>query len=93
MNKELKKYFNHLGQSIMFWTIAMFLWGLFRFYGLMEMEGVSVNNSLFREAMQIKYILRLFTFSGIVIGLVFANIEFFFEKYTSNKITLGLKPL
>lgn len=89
MNKELKKYFNQIMQSIIFWTIAMLLWGLFRFYGIMEMDGIEVTNP-YKEAMQINYVLRLFLLSGVLVGFIFANIDYIFEKYTSKKITLGL---
>ncbi len=90
MHKELKRYLRNLWQSVIFWTLALFLWGLLRFYGLADMEGIHID-AKFQEAMQINFLLRFFTFAGILVGIIFANIEFFFEKYSSNKLTLGLR--
>ncbi len=90
VNKKLKGYLNHLWQSVVFWTIAMLLWGLFRFYGLESMDGIIVDTG-FNEALQMKNLLRLFAFSGLLIGLIFANIELLFERFTSHKISIGLK--
>ena len=90
MNKELKRYFRTLWQSVIFWTMALFLWGIFRFYGLGETDGVHIDPD-FQEPMKIQNLLRLFTFAGILVGLIFANIEFFFDKYTSHKLSMGLR--
>ena len=68
------------------------LWGLFRFYGLNDMDGISVAPN-FQEAMEAANTLRLFFVSGVLSGIVFGNIEFFFEKKVSNKLALGLRIL
>ncbi len=92
MNKELRKYLKYVSQSVVFWAIVLFLWGMFRFYGLDTMEGIQIDED-FKEVMQMKNLLRLFTVSGALIGFVFATIEFFFEKFTSNRVPIGVSTL
>lgn len=92
MNKKIKAYFLHIWRSVIFWAIALTLWCLFRFYGLGEIEGVTVSSN-YQESMQIQNIIRLFFVAGVLSGIVFGNIEFIFEKYVSNKLAIGLRTL
>jgi adenylate cyclase len=92
MIKKIKIYFLHIWYSILFWAIALMLWSLFRFYGIATLEGITVSSN-FSELMKVENLLRLFLFSGIIFGFVLGNIEYFFEKYVSNKIAIGLRIL
>ena len=92
MGKGLTKYFTHLWQSILFWAIAMFLLGIFRFYGIDSEEGILINTG-FEDTFNPANILPMFVLTGSLIGIMFASIEFLFEKYSSKRIPLGLNLL
>ena len=77
---------------MVFWAVAMGLYCSFRFYGLSEINGISVASE-FQEPLEFKNIVRLFIFSGLLVGFVFANFELLFEKYSSKRTSIGLSML
>ena len=84
-NKNLKKLFKQLGQSVVFWMIAMALFAIFRYYGLVEEEGIFTPPEYdFSRA------LSMFTLFGLFIGVVSAFIEFVLDKYLSKRASIGL---
>ncbi|UOY07868.1 adenylate/guanylate cyclase domain-containing protein [Muricauda sp. SCSIO 64092] len=84
-NKDLKKLLKQLGQSIVFWMIAMALFAIFRYYGLAEEEGIFTPAEYsFSRA------LSMFTLFGLLIGVVGAFIEFVLDKYLSKRVSIGL---
>lgn len=89
MNKTIQLFLNHLWQSILFWTFAMVLWGMFRFYGLESEQGVTISADV-RDGLQMKNILPLFALSGFLMGILYATIEFAFEKYNFQRRSIGL---
>ncbi|MEP2935443.1 MAG: adenylate/guanylate cyclase domain-containing protein [Gilvibacter sp.] len=89
MNKSLKNYVKQVFKSLVFWAIAMGLYCLFRFYGLPQVAGINIDSD-YREAMEFTNIVRLFIFSGVLVGFVFANIEYFFEKFASKRASIAL---
>lgn len=92
MGKGYIKYFTNLWQSVVFWAIAMFLLGIFRFYGIDSEEGILINTG-FEDTFDPANIHPMFVLTGSLIGIMFASIEFLFEKYSSNRIPLGLNLL
>ncbi|MEL6810710.1 MAG: adenylate/guanylate cyclase domain-containing protein [Bacteroidota bacterium] len=88
MYKSLKEYGKQVIRSMIFWTIALVLYSIFRFYGLREFHGIVVNTD-FQEILRMPNILRLFALSGLLMGFLFAHIEFFFEKYASKRLAIG----
>ena len=89
MNKTLRTYLEHLWQSVFFWTLAMMLWAVFRFYGLESEEGIVISAD-FRDGIQMKNIMPLFALSGFLMGILYATLEFTFEKYGSQRRSIGL---
>ncbi len=89
MNRAIRMFLNHLWQSILFWTFAMVLWAMFRFYGLESEEGVTISAD-FREGLQIKNILPLFALAGFLMGIFYATMEFAFDRYNSKRRSIGL---
>lgn len=89
MKKAIKIFLNHLWQSILFWTLAMMLWAIFRFYGLESEQGVTISAD-FQDGLQIKVLLPLFAFAGLILGILYATIELVFEKYNSKRHSVGL---
>ncbi|MDT0539913.1 adenylate/guanylate cyclase domain-containing protein [Croceitalea sp. P059] len=82
---SLKYLYKHLWQSIVFWTFAMTLFAIFRYYGLGEEEGISTG-----PEHQGSRILPIFALFGFFIGIISALIEFFLDKYLSKRISIGL---
>lgn len=89
MHKTLHTFFTHLWQSVLYWILAMMLWGVFRYYGLPEEQGIRIEIET-KNALQMKKILPLFAFSGFLVGVLYASVEFAFEKYTSKRYSIGL---
>ena len=87
MKRSLKKYWQLLWQSVLFWCIAMGLFSIFRYFGLDEEEGVTVIEQ-YRGYQGTLHALGGFLSIGVLIGIVYASIDFIFDKYTSNKISL-----
>jgi adenylate cyclase len=89
MNKTMQLFLNNLWQSILFWTFAMVLWGMFRFYGIESEQGVT-SSADGLSSLQMKNILPLFALAGFLMGILYATIEFAFEKYNSQRRSIGL---
>ncbi|RKN81172.1 adenylate/guanylate cyclase domain-containing protein [Ulvibacterium marinum] len=89
MNKAIRMFLNYLWQSILFWTFAMLLWAMFRFYGIESEEGITISAD-FRQGMQMKNILPLFALAGFLMGIFYATVEFAFERYNSKRRSIGL---
>ena len=92
MNKTLKTFLNHLWQSILFWTVAMVLWALFRYFGLDSEAGIIISQE-FQNDFSLANILPLFALAGSILGILYAIVEFVFEKYTSKRRSIGLTIL
>ena len=87
-HRNLRQFFKQLGQSIVFWTIAMAFFGVFRYYGLAEEEGIhTAPEYSFPRA------LSMFALFGLLIGIVSACIEFFLDKFLSKRVSIGLNVL
>ncbi len=87
MNRNLKQYGRLLWQSILFWSIALGLYSIFRYYGIDEEDGFTVieeyrgNKGTFRA-------LTGFMSIGILIGVVYTTIDIIFAKFASNRLSL-----
>jgi len=92
MNKTLKTFLNHLWRSVLFWTIALVLWGLFRFFGIMTEPGITISSE-FQRDFKLANLLPLFALGGVIMGIVYATVEFIFEKHSSKRRSIGLTIL
>lgn len=90
MSNSLKTNTQQIVQTIIFWAVAMALYSAFRFYGMSEVKGIVIKPE-FQEAMHYPNLLRLFTLSGALVGLLFALISIAFEKLVSDRISIGLR--
>lgn len=92
MNKTLQTFLNQLWKSIVFWTFAMVLWGMFRYFGIEDEPGVTISDD-FQNDLHMTGILPLFTLAGFIMGILYAVVEFSFEKYKSKRLSIGLNIL
>jgi adenylate cyclase len=91
MNYKLKIFLDGLWKSILFWSFAMASFTFFRFYGLDQDNSITINEG-FKNDTIFKPLLIL-TLLGLGLGVIYAFVDFFFEKLISKKISLGLNIL
>ncbi|WP_350284687.1 adenylate/guanylate cyclase domain-containing protein [uncultured Croceitalea sp.] len=91
-NRNLKEYLNHLGLAVFFWTLAMTLYAVFRYYGLREEPGISISAEYAEFYVNYKTFVGFAVF-GFLLGICYATIEFSFEKYVGKRISIGLNIL
>ncbi len=83
--RNLNRFLKQLGQSVVYWMIAMALFAFFRYFGLSEEDGIITPTEYsFSRA------LSMFILFGLFVGLVSAVIEFLLDKYLSKRISMGL---
>ncbi|MCL6294785.1 adenylate/guanylate cyclase domain-containing protein [Jejuia spongiicola] len=84
---RLKKFIISLLQSIIFWTLAFFLFIFLKYNGLEKELEVYTDETLYlpvSEFYQFALIL------GFTIGIFYAIIEFLFDKFFREKLVLGV---
>ncbi|MDO5970135.1 adenylate/guanylate cyclase domain-containing protein [Flavivirga aquimarina] len=84
----MKQYTRTLWQSVLFWTIAMAFFAVFRYYGIFEDSSIKEANGLDINA-DLRIKVMLFALSGFLMGVIYANIEFGLEKYFSKRFSMG----
>ncbi|MEB3346372.1 adenylate/guanylate cyclase domain-containing protein [Aquimarina gracilis] len=89
MNHNLKQYLQLLWQSVLFWAVVMGLYGIFRYYGMDEEYGITVIEDFQGVQGTIKA-LQGFMAIGVLVGFLYTTIDFLFDKYTSNRLSLAL---
>ncbi|WP_415374673.1 adenylate/guanylate cyclase domain-containing protein [Patiriisocius sp. Uisw_017] len=91
-NRNLSEYLKHLLRSTLFWTIAMMLFVLFRYYALNSEVGIEIN-AKYKEIYTIYNMIFDFGLGGFLIGVLYATIEFYFDKFILKRISIGLNIL
>ncbi len=87
MNRKLKQYLQLLWQSVLFWSVVMGLFSIFRYYGIEEEEGFQVITEYSGLQGTLRALLG-FTSIGTLIGFLYATIDFVFDRFASNRISL-----
>ncbi len=88
MRGSLQQFFKLLWKSLLFWGIAMGLFGVFRYYGVTDSEGVALAGRFVKTNFSKLIFHHIVT--GLSIGLLYATIDFVFEKFGPKKLSLGL---
>ncbi len=92
MSRDLKQYLQLLWQYILFWSIVMGLYSIFRYYGMDQEVGVTVIVEFSGNKGTIRALMGFMSI-GTLIGFLYATIDFFFDKYTSDRLSLALDLL
>ncbi len=87
MNRDLKLYLQQLWQSILFWSVAMSVYAILRYYGIDEEVGITVIEEFRGNSGVLKAVIAHLTI-GVLIGILYATIDFFFDTYSSNKLLM-----
>lgn len=90
MRRVLVEFLKLLVQSIAFWTFSFCAFIFIRFFEINEDIGLKYNPN---QEVPITYWLEFGVILGIIIGFFYAIAEFFFEKYVTQKLNLGLSLL
>ena len=88
-NRYLKEYLKHLGRSVIFWTLAIMLFAIFRFFGIEDEVGLTIKPE-FTRVYKIQQILPSYALGGFLIGILYATVEFYFDKYAPKRLPIGL---
>jgi adenylate cyclase len=92
MNRNLRHFLKLLWQSVAFWTPAIICFGIFRYYGIEEEEGITVRGG-FDGGKTFFQPMLIFSLLGFGLGILYALVDFFFERYKYKKMALGLDLL
>lgn len=91
MNRSLAFFLKKLGQSVLFWSLAMCCFAIFRFYGIKQEIGVAIEDG-FEEGIFIQPLLFM-TLLGVGLGILYSIIDFIIGRYVSKRVSLGLSLL
>jgi adenylate cyclase len=89
MNQNFRHFLKLLWQSVLFWTLAMFCYAMFRHFGTYQEIAYSLNEG-FDAKRALRVPLLILTVMGFALGILYALVDFLFEKYIPKKISLGL---
>ncbi len=92
MNQNFRHFLKLLWQSIVFWTLAMFCYAIFRYFGADQEIAFQLKEG-FDAKRALREPLLVFTVVGLGLGILYALVDFMFEKYAPKKISLGLALL
>ncbi|TPN86939.1 adenylate/guanylate cyclase domain-containing protein [Aquimarina algicola] len=93
VSRNLNEYLKHLYRSIIFWTVAMILFSIFRYYALDEEIGITIK-SVYNSFYSNHKTIFSYGFGGFLVGILYATIEFYFDKFVSRRIIpLGVNIL
>ncbi|MDY8137961.1 adenylate/guanylate cyclase domain-containing protein [Aquimarina sp. 2201CG5-10] len=86
ISRSIKEYGRMLLQSVLFWSIALGFYSIFRFFGIKEEIGVYTT-------VEYKFIRTIlgFVIAGFLLGIVYAILDFIFEKFPLKRMTLGFR--
>ncbi|MEM7087294.1 MAG: adenylate/guanylate cyclase domain-containing protein [Bacteroidota bacterium] len=92
MKKKLLNYLNQIWQSILFWVLAMLVFGIVRFYGIDQDDGIQIVEG-YEDIIKMNKILPYFALLGAAMGLLFGSLEYWFDNIVSKKLSIGLRTL
>ncbi|MDN3493310.1 adenylate/guanylate cyclase domain-containing protein [Winogradskyella bathintestinalis] len=84
---EVKQFFRLLFYSIIFWSFAFCAFVLVRYFGRNQ-EQVKTEN--LTEIVTASQYLIFGVVLGVMVAIIYTVVEFFFDKYLSKKLHLGL---
>ncbi|WGD34118.1 adenylate/guanylate cyclase domain-containing protein [Olleya sp. YS] len=89
MKNTLFQFLRLLFATIIFWSLAFCLFIMIRYYQV-GAEGGKAFATSDSEVVPILQWLEFGVFAGIIVGIVYAIVEFIFEKFQLNKLATGL---
>ncbi len=91
MNKGLQELFKYLWKSALFWGFAFVSLAIFRYFGLNQEISQATGQNISSTPIEVPFIIA--TAIGLVLGILFGLINFFFDKSIAQKVSLGFNIL
>ncbi|MEL6917983.1 MAG: adenylate/guanylate cyclase domain-containing protein [Bacteroidota bacterium] len=92
IKEKVEQYVKLLVPSILFWTIAMVSYAVFRFYGIDEYIEIDLNPGFKKNTLFVQGLVIL-CYMGFGLGILYATIDFLFDRYVSKRMALGISLL
>lgn len=92
MSRNIKEYLNRLWKSVLFWTFAVIFFAIIRYYAIDEELGIQIETE-YSNVYAMQQLILTFGFGGFLIGILYATIDFVFEKFISKRMPIGLNIL
>ncbi len=92
MTRDFGRYLHLLWQSVIFWSFALTLFAILRYYGADGGSG-ALQPLEIKEKNTILPQLSVLISIGVILGVLFALIEWYFENSHPRKMILGLNLL
>ncbi|WP_299218643.1 adenylate/guanylate cyclase domain-containing protein [uncultured Aquimarina sp.] len=86
MNTHVKTYLKQLAYSVMFWGLCLAFFAVFRYLGINRIPEITTSVSV--KSLVYQNLIAL-TAVGVILGIVYATIDFFFDKHLSKSLSLG----
>ncbi|MEL7271021.1 MAG: adenylate/guanylate cyclase domain-containing protein [Bacteroidota bacterium] len=85
-----KTYLRQVSISAVFWGLCLGFFAIFRYLGINRVPDIELNCNI--ETLLLKNLVTLFTL-GLVLGMLYASIEFFFDKLVSKRLSWGARVI
>ncbi|MEM1259215.1 MAG: adenylate/guanylate cyclase domain-containing protein [Bacteroidota bacterium] len=86
-NANLKQYLKRVFVSIIFWTFCLGLFAIFRYLGIDRMPNITVHTDMGSLIQQ--NLVGMFVI-GTILGILYATLDYFFDRYVYQNLSLGL---
>ncbi len=73
---------------MVFWSLAMAFYSIFRYFGMDSERGVTVIEEMSGMRNFLKPLMS-FSIMGALLGVLYASIDFFFDRMVSKRLSLG----
>ncbi|WP_046746203.1 adenylate/guanylate cyclase domain-containing protein [Kordia zhangzhouensis] len=87
MKRTLRQYLVYTLRSVVFWILAFSFLIIIRYFGIFEEKGVSI---LPKYQVPLIELLTYVSLSSIPFGILYASIEFFFDRFLAKSLSLGV---
>ncbi len=87
MKRTFQQYLLFTFRSILFWVLAFSFMIIIRYFGIFEEKGVSI---LPKYELPLIDLLTYVAISSVPFGIIYAAIEFLFDRYLAKSLSLGV---
>lgn len=90
--RQLREYTTHLIRSLLFWMFALPLFAAFRYFGVNYEPGLTIDQNV-AHLYRLDSLFISYAFVGILIGILYATIEFTIDKCLNRYLPIGISVL
>ncbi len=83
---SLNSYLKQVAASMLFWSICLGFFAIFRYLGIDRIPNIEVNGSI--SSLVLSNVIAM-SVLGCVLGLVYATIDYFLDEHISKNLSLG----